>query len=506
MHELEERIMREYLANPHNEYTTTDLVKRVFPKKYAALQQDLEREDAEVHKRAVRAKTKLHRKLLYHINKLVDKKVMQISRVVDRGERVYALAIDAGQVTIQDDKQTITIHKYEKPETYIRPEEEQGFAVSRVEGAGKVESIALNAAQYPGIHHLLDDLQHVYTHVNDCIIIANFDHFLTQDSRALQEGLQALLTNTKDYGISMSLLWGVKKPFTPAELAFIRHFASLRPKRLYLIFSGSTEALKAVKVDLARTADAFSNAGIKLNLKRAELEDAHAAMGLAGTYTLSKQQLGLLAKRKAIIVSSTSICLDFGKKELDTASFRDVAKRCAKTILARLSLQRRTAHQSLKGLLVLAPARELFERVENAIRIWNYTQDDTTRRLLQSTQEQLREFTSWEQRIFTACGAPLYIHVAFASAFPHYAETLSPRTYTKQPIRGRASLSEELLQRREQFCDVLQGDRVRLFREAQYDQDALMQELLHILKTYHLGLVTYDFNKLQTTMSLDQFL
>ena len=505
MHPTERALIRAFNANPQEPQTTTQLVKQVFPTEYATIRQDLQSNDQQTLKQAKRTKAKLHRKLLYYLNKLTNKNVLEIADIKERGEKSYRLTITSGELILQDDNETITITSTETPKNYVEKAQEQQLVHQYNSALHKIDSYAINAKHYPGIAHLRADLNHLYAHIADALLIQNFQTLLNADQEALKEGLNQLIADSQDYNIAITLQLNLEEhTLNHADQQLINTYALHHPKRLYLLFSATRKELRSQHNKLSQAIHALAANQIKVNLHNQSVDKNTHFMGQAGAYCLDEEHTQQLTKQKGVIIATGSLAIDCAH-QLHANKQQTLIANCAKTLLTRATTQRRISNRALTGLTTAGPLNKQLSKNTTYLRFWNYELTPEHLSRATRTYEQLQAFCELESRIFSSCGVPINFTIHLSAAFSHYGK-LSTRTYNKQPVYEREHLKRQQLSLREQLLRVYATDRVRVFREGNFTAQKLLSELLHVADTYELPLITYDFKELQKTISLENFL
>lgn len=506
MHATERALLRAFNANPHSAQTTTQLVKTIFPDEYAVIRDGLQANNPDENKRAKRHKAKLHRQLLYYLNKLTENGVLVVDDIKERGEKSYKLAMNSGELIVKDNKETVTISRTEAPKSWVTQAQENGIVHQYNDALHKIEAYAVNAKHYPGIAHLRKDLNHLYAHIADALLITNFQQLLDQGHEALKEGLNQLIADSQDYNIAITLQIDLDTHTLSAKHhQFFAHYALHHPKRVYLLFSGSRETLHNQHSRLSDAISALAASQIKVNLHNASVDENPHFTGEAGAYRLDDKHARVLERNPGVIVGHASLAIDCARTDMHAHQLQELITDSAKTLLARTTQQRRIAARALTGLTTTGPLREQLARAATYIRLWNYEQTDAYAQLLKDARSELDRFCELESRIYSSCGVPIDYAAHLSTTFSHYG-TLSARQYTKQPVYGREHLKGQELGMREQLLRSYATDRVRIFREGSFSAQELLSELLHLADTYELPLITYDFKELQKTISLESFL
>ena len=505
MQPVERALIAAFNTNPQDAHTTTQLVKTVYAQEYATIREDLASNDPTTQKQAKRTKAKLHRQLLYYLNKLIDKNVLEVADIKERGEKSYRLTISSGELILQDNKQTIAIRSAEQPTSYVVEAQEQKRIHQYTNALHHVEAYAINAKHYPGIAHLRADLNHLYAHIADALLIQNFHVHLTQDPQLLKEALQQLIVDSQDYNIAITLHIDLTEhQLTKQDQQFINTYALHHPKRVYLLFSADKKEIRKQHTQLAQAIQALANNQIKVNLHNQAVDQNTHFLGEAGAYKLDDKHTQLLKEQPGAIISTGSFAIDYAHN-LQAHEITTLAHQAAKTLLERSTTQRRISARALTGLSTTGPLSKQLAKNNTYLRLWNYQQTEEYKELLTQLHEQIKNFCELESRIYSSCGVPIHFTIHLSTAFSHYAQ-LSTRSYTKKPVYERGHLKNQDLELREQLLRVYATDRVRIFREGNFDAQTLLSELLYLTDTYELPLITYDFKELQKTISLESFL
>ncbi len=507
MHASEQAVLAAFAQQPQAQLTTGELVRSAFPQEHDAIQQDLRSSDPETHRRGLRNKARLHRKLLYHLNKLVARNALRVAEVKEHGEKTYALAMERGEIVVSDKQMTVAIAKHPAAESFVADWQERGIVTQMTQAIHKVDAYAVRVDGGMGVHGLRAELLRLYTHIEDAVGIIGFERFLGQDSGTLAEGVAELIADTKDYGISVTLRIDIgKKALTGKDHSFFTAFALQHPSRVYIVFAGRHTDFQEQRSHLERIADVFSQNDIKLNLQDLGRDADPYLMGRAGMYSIDERQQEALARIGGVVVANASIVIDLGREQLTADALRTLAIDCARTLLARSSLQRRLAPTIFNGLTAVGSLREQLAWTRTYLRLWNYdTQRYPYPALLGTVSHELDVFARQETTIFAACGVPLNYRILLSSAFPHYG-VLSVRMYDKKPVYDREGLRTQELELREQLAAHYSAERIRVFREGDFTGQDVISEMLWITRSHDLAFVTYDFRKMQKMISLTRFL
>jgi hypothetical protein len=508
VHPYEEAILRYFAKRPQATNSTSDLVRVVFRAQHEKIEQQLQSPLQEEQKAGKRAKAQLHRKLLYHLNRLVENRALQVQSLGARGEKNYVLAVETGNIVVQAKGTTLAISKHQEPENFIEKWQNNKQVVQMTNQLHKTEAYAINARKFAGIHQLRAALAHVYTHVSDAIAIIGFESLLDQEQQTFQEGIKALLADSKDHSIALTFHINIgRKNVENSAVELAELMAKEKPRRAYTIFAGTYEELRQQRGMLQRIANTYSPRNIKLNLQNYDRKKEAHIMGRAGVYSVSEEQTELLERVGGAVISGGSYTIDLGSAEgISKEELRALAINTAKSLLSRAAMQRRYSRTLFAGLGAVGSVREQQSKAESYLRVWNYDWLAFPHpEVLGSVKEILEEFARQEQMIFATCGLPLHFKIRLTSAFPHYGK-LTDRSYVKVPVYDRETLNRQDFDKRELLGTYFNCDRMRVFREGNPDGTEIINEMLSVLHARDITLLTYDFNELNRTISLTAFM
>ncbi len=522
MHKLESQILSIFKLNPEKDFSTSEIVEKIFPEISISPDVPMSKEAIHLQKKS---KAKNHRKLLYHINKLVDEGILKTSKVQAKGEKCFTIAIEEGEIIIGKGHKKIIISKTQTRITPIEGYEKQKI-VQKIGGenwAGQLNCILLEGDQFTGLNNIYSIIVESFANLNDCIGINSFEKHL-QNSQELESFLEKLDKDTRDYGKRACLLMGLEKSGPEIE-EFCRIFADISPKRVDVIFSMDSKELSRKTKIIERIAEIFSEKTIKINIKNNSLKAAPIIIGSAGVYSFDdeewknylKTQKGSL---KGICCSQSSMVVDyekFFKSSSSSAEFRKLVANCLKSLVIANTMQRRKAFEYFRHIEGLSKdnPKGFFSMSRNYIRIWNFDierSEEKTIGLLESCKGLAEEFCRAQETIFQSCGIPSRFRAGFSSAFRKISpEALTDRAYNKTTISKVQDFFEEItkkrLESREQVFNIFEGaDRVRFFRSANSTPKDIVMEISTIISSFRLPFFCYDFAKLKGRVKLTDFM
>ncbi|MFT4250618.1 MAG: hypothetical protein ACMXYD_04625 [Candidatus Woesearchaeota archaeon] len=505
MQEVEQALLQAFATAPDKNFLTTELVALVFPEDYAALRDGLHNNDKETRKHAQRQKTRLHRKLLYYLNKLENKGILEVSGIEARGEKTYRLQTTASEYIVETKNNTITIHREEKPTRYTTHYEENKTIYTRSTALHTIDAYAINAQKYPGIAHLRAELTHAYAHINDAILIQNAHTLLELPQEAISAGIAQLKADTQDYNVAITLHIDLTaQQLSNQHIAFFHTLTLHKPNRLYLLFSTTEKELRQQHAITKTVFELLTKNKIKITVHNKQADNNTHFFGEAGAYKLTTEQEKKLQEHKATIVTNTSLLIDC-QRISNAKEHETLLEAAAKTLLAHVTAQRRSANKALAGIARISPLHAQIRQPTATIRYYNFELEETFIQQLTSRKQQLQQFSEIHNRIYSSCGVPIDLHLQLSTGFIHYAD-IPIRRYKKTAVKNKQDLEKQHLKEREELLGILDTDRLRIFRETPVTGNELINEITYLLTRYNHPLICYDAKTLQTTLSLQEFL
>jgi hypothetical protein len=525
MHQIEHKILTQFQKNPQKEFSTTDIIMESSPDEYFSIQESLKSIDTKACRLAMQKKAQLHRKFLYHINALVDQQVLAVKGVRGKGEKIFSLGIDTGNILIVKKNRQILITKNSNA-THTSDEIEKEGLIYRFDSerwASKTNCV-LYEAYAEGLLSYYSQIRQAFTELNDAVGINGFEKYIYSTS---QENLAYLLSmmdsDSRDLAICINLIIDLQKcAWDNKFAAFISEYCKLKPKSVFINFLSCPMSLKKNELALKEIIKAFSAHEIKLNVQNINIRIPPTLIGNAGTYSLPAidWQNYISARKetkKGVSIATSSIAIDMHKcfmAGLTSSEIRAVAVKSAK-ILLKASIDRAKNNESLRKLSLKSQDREFFLYEKSILRFWNYDLQDkncaNTCLLLQSIAEEIERFCTAHRAIYNSCGLPSGFDVSFSSAFSGFSRSLSPKSYSKMTIRKITDFQEEgigsFISKKEDVAKVFAaGDRSRFFRKGELTAPDVFRELIFLLSSTTLDLITYDFRENRGDSKLTSYL
>jgi hypothetical protein len=331
--------------------------------------------------------------------------------------------------------------------------------------------------------------------------------------------------DTKDFNRYLCLninFANIQEP--KAIMDAVKTFANKNPDNINIIFNLNNKQLRQLSRLVETIAEHFSKNEIKINIKNTQLHHAPYILGRAGIHTFSPEEWQtykkeIRGKTLGLACSSSGVVVDvnrFFKNFHTNKDFRDFITKTAKALLTANALQRRNSNDYFKIVNKLnEPHQHQFFRFnQNYIRFWNYDwqQQENILELMQSCKELVEDFYVSQETIFKSCGIPIRFKIVFSSATKRYDEDfLSERAYHKTTVRKPEDLySKEMrafLRIREKLFRIFEGgDRIRFFRDDNFQPEDLLHEFSFILNSFEIPFFCYDFKKRKGETKLTHYL
>lgn len=491
MHELEMAILEIFKLDPNGSYSTSNLVNKIF---------DIKEPD---EKRLKLKQARAHRKLLYHLNKLVSDNILAISGIQGKGEKLFALALQEGELEIQSGKKRIIIHKTSKIVTPI-DDYDAVIPYSRREWLHKVNALLIDSTHYKSLGTLADEIVFTLSYVNDVVGVLRFDSLFgkVQDYEDFFERLEKI---TLDYNKRVALIISLPKGEETHLIKVCKYFTNFKPGNVELIINVTPKDLHAKREFFNSIIPLFIKANIKFHLKNSMIHLPPVIYGNAGPYSVSLLDWRSYNSHErktgqGLIIAGASIALDLAT---NTDRLHIIGKRAAEALFLANTAR-------LKHIEQFEPIRQkyTFNYINEHIRFWNYNMNEELFfEEINSVREVVNNFAELQERVYRAAAVPRRFKIVLSSAFKKFGN-LSPREYKKIMVKGLHVLQEkpflEFLKVREDLCKLFEADRARFFRSNGSVED-ILHELSFLLNTFALPLITYDFSELQGNLKLTEF-
>lgn len=525
MKDIEAEILNIFRQDP-KEYDTSALAKAIFME-YSSIEESLKSSDKQKQHEGRDLKFKIHRKLLYYLNKLVEEHILKISRVQEKGEKVFALAMDDGDITIEKGHKRINITKHAHASNHIEVYEKNDLMKKFEEQTwiNRLNAVMLECSSFSQdkVYSMTKEL---FNSVNDVIALNDFQKYF--DKECIKK-LTKLSQDTLDFDKTISLIINFEDVEKELFKDFIAGFANLNPKKINIIFNVNSREMQKYNDLWEYIIKEFAAHKIKINIKNRDVNSAVFFKGRAGLYNFDEEEYKTYLKMVkgrtiGIACSQSSIAINvekfFETYKMTEAEFRKALLNAAKVLLSANAIQRRKNNEYFRSINNMnSPyAADFYRFSNNYIRLWNYDWHKDLRdnqdliRLLKSTKEVIDNFCISEETIFKSCGIPIRFKIKFSSAFKNFdLKFMGERDYTKANVKSiedyYSGEIKEFIVAREKLLDVFDGcDRLRIFRNQEFKESDITREITFILNTYKIPFFTYDFSQIRGMIKLTNFM
>ncbi|MBR9693381.1 hypothetical protein GOV07_05680 [Candidatus Woesearchaeota archaeon] len=529
MHPLDASILEAFRRDPSRAFSTSELVRDVFPKKYGQLNQQIHSQDRKTIRQGYATKAKLHRKLLYHVNKLVEQQLLKVSGLRGKGEKLFVLAMEEGEIVIKDKAHRIVISKPGAMATPVDGDVKEGLIRKFQPNSwlNKQNAIMLDARAYTSFEELQHRLQQVFPGVNDTIAIYSFERLLDDNINEAKRFLENLCLDAHDYNSAVSILISIRVlKHDELLLQLLKEVLPRMPRQVSFIFSVTPRLLTRKESFFRNLLQLFAEEKRKLNLKNSALVPAPIFFGRAGTYSFTSEDWNyykskVRGKAPGCVVGQLSMVVDikqFFSEGGTITGFRELATRAANAFF-EVEEQRRKHFAEYFGFLNLSnldASKQFFKVGRSYLRFWNYEWDVEDESpifdLLGSVKEEVDKFCTMQETIFKSCGLPIRFKVGLSTSFAKFDQELfSERRYQKTAISTTKELQtkkmKDYLQIREQLFRVFEGaDRLRFFIARGVSTDETMSISRYLLSAYDLPCFTLDFRGKAGELKLTTFM
>lgn len=524
MRDIESEILNKFRNEP-KDYSTAELARAIFPE-YSEIDELINSADKQKQHEGKVKKFKLHRKLLYYLNKLVDERILSIVRIQEKGEKVFALAISEGNITIEKGYKKITITKPATASNYIETYEKQGLMKKFDEQTwiNRLNAIMLECTVIkPDKAYSI--IREIFNNVNDVIALNDFQRILNDD---FMQSMNKLSQDCMDMDKTISLIINFEDIENKSLKLFITKYAEMNPKRINIVFNTNSRELQKHSDIWEYIIKEFSDKKIKINIKNRSINNAPSIIGRAGIYTFDEEEYNTYLKMVkgrtiGISCSQSSIAINMNKffETYKTGTeFRQAVLKAAKVLLSANAIQRRKSNEYFRNINKQNGqyAADFYRFNRNYIRLWNYDWYKDIRDnqdmigLLNSTKELIEHFCISEETIFKSCGIPIKFRVSFSSAFKNFDNKfMGEREYRKTTVKKiddyQSGEIKDFIIAREKLFEIFDGcDRLRIFRSHESSTQEILREFNFILNTYKIPLFTYDFSQLIGIVKLTNFM
>jgi hypothetical protein len=530
MRDTEQAILNVFKAYPSKHLETSELAREIFPEDYSTIDELIKSPDKKIANEAKRRKFQLHRKILYYLNKLIAEHILIITKIQEKGEKVFGLAIEEGDITLEKGYKKIVITKpalltnqietYEKQKMMKKFEDESWI--------NRFNSILLECSKVSTVEKLYGTVKDCFNNVNDAIALNEFEILLQYPTDEWRSFIEKSSIETQNIDKTLSLIVNISNSESAILEDFIKFFAEINPKKINIIFNMTNKDMQKYNGFFKTLIEQFSKQKIKINIKNKELSIAPSFKGRAGIYTFDEEDwksyqknikgriLGLSCSQSAIAVNINKF---FETYQTDK-EFRQAIMNAAKTLLSANTIQRRKSNEYFRSINnINSPYSNDFYRFSNNyIRFWNYDwhkdidENKNLFELIKSTKELVDNFCLSEETIFKSCGIPIRFRIFFSSAFRNFDSVfMGEREYKKATVKSSEDFYKgdikKFISIREKLFDIFDGgDRLRIFRSTEFVPEDIMHEWSIILSAYKVPFFTYDFSGLKGMVKLTNFI
>jgi len=531
MHLIEQKILNKFKKEPLREISTTEIVREAHPEDYSRilLSIDNEQKDRRTANQAKRKKGQLHRKVLYHLNNLVSNGVLKVSSIKGKGEKYFALTIDEGELVVEKHHRQIVITKPSISTNLIEEYEAKGIVhkYDPENWVNKLNCILLESTNHSGINKFYDLVYNCFSEVNDCLGLNNFEHMIQGNTpENMAENLRRMDIDTRDHDRFVSIIINARNINDDEKMSkFIRDFVKIKPKNIPVVFKADSKDLKSHDKLFRMIGEEFLKEEIRLNFHNRKVHEAPIIFGKAGPYSLSDEEWqdyeeNIRGKTIGLAMASTSIAIDMHRlmqEDRSSKEFRELLMRTAKTLLKVSANQRKKSNDYFKRLNELNKpyTKKFFAHTKNHIRFWNFNlkdpQQENLLELFESSREEIKRFCSTERIIYNSCGIPTNFDIVFSSIFTRFNNSLSQREYVKTIVRDFKDYHGDemayFIATKERLAKIFDGgDRCRFSRKDTGSTGAIMREIIFLMNSFELPLITYDFREVKGEIKLTNFL
>jgi hypothetical protein len=531
MHVIEQRILNKFKREPSREISTTEIVRDTHSGEYESTIIDMNSISGDKRRSilAKRKKGQLHRKVLYHLNNLIKEGVLRVSSIKGKGEKHFALTIDEGEMIFEKKHKQIVINK-PAISTSLLDEYEKNGIVHKFDPeswVSKLNCILLESTAHQGINKLYDLVYNLFSEVNDSLGLNSFEHQIQINSpENMIDTLKRMDIDTKDYGRTVCLIINAGNITDAKKISdFISSFISIKPKNIIIVFRAGSRELKEHSELFKKIILGFAREEIKINIQNTRIHEAPIIIGKAGPYSIRDDEWKRYMEETkgrtiGLAIAGMSVAIDinrFFREGLTTNDFRELIMRISKSLLRLSITQNRNANEYFKRLNDLnKPNSKMFFRYQkNYVRFWNYDLRDKKQEhildLFESAKSEVKKFCATERTIYNSCGMPTVFDIVFSSVFNKFNSNLSTRNYAKTTIRRFSDYDSPdvlfMIGMKERLTQIFEGgDRIRFFRKEDEKPEQLLKEVIFLMNTYDLPLITYDFRERKGEIKLTNFM
>jgi hypothetical protein len=533
MHHLDKAILELFKKKQGKELTTSEVVKEIFPEESKSFNSFASNTiyiggENKVKSSIRRKRTLLHKRLLYHLNKLVDKNILKLSGIEEFGEKRFSLSANFADVIIEDKTSKIVIRNNVNPVTPIDGYESQKIVkkIYSNHWINKLDAIVLNSKKFGSLTKLYDTLLDLFQEINDVVALSNFEFLLQKHEIDLEDFLNKLASDCKNYGKNLSFLVDCEEIHDKNKLInFVKLFADINYSSLQIVFELAESNLNYFNDVFKVIIELFSEKNIKINIKNKDLCNSPVFFGNAGVYSFHEADWKLYKKEYedkllGLSCSSSSLIIDvqeFFNKYNHAHDFREFILNANKALLIANIQKRKIAYHYFRVIhnLNRPYSQKFFTFERNYIRFWNYNfqlfnEKTFLLRLLKSVKEQTDLFSLNEETIYKSCGMPTRFKMCFSSGFRKTDLTMTQRAYLKSSVKDSSYFDDaeniKYLKKREKLLKIFDNsDRIRFFRTKVNDYKQIINEFSLIMQNFKFPFFTYDFARIKGNTKLTNY-
>ncbi len=537
MNEDEIKIIEIFRGSKKMELSTTEIVQRLYPKKYKKILREAESYHDDKEKQSIfkRKKAQLHRKTLYHINKLIEDEILKVSQITGKNQKHFSLTIGSDEDIIigKNNRKKIIIAKPNLPAMPIEGYEQKNL-IKKFEEAtwiNRTNATMIQCKRVESIDKLKEIIIESFSYINDAVGINDFESIaeITPLDK-VKNFFEFMEQECSDYGKILSFtidFTNIKKDSKIIEI--VKAFSEIIPSSMNMIFDVTSKELQKYESLMETVVENFSKYKIQVHIKNQECHDAPYIIGKAGPYTYKEEEWNYYReeyknKIPNIICGQSTISVDveeFFNFSKNSYQFRQFILNIAKSLLHANSMQRSRSGEYFKYFIELNKPHttNLFSYSKSYIRFWNYgwkgksLNPEIILKLIKSIKIDIDEFCNSEETIYRACGMPTRFRIGFSCAFRDAnKEEFSEEKFKKLQIRKIEDLYspeiKKLIFEKEEIFDMFDGgDRLRFYRRGEFEPKEIIREFNIIINTYKIPFFCYDFGEIRgNDMSLVSFI
>lgn len=446
MKQTEYNILNLFKDNPNNEFSTSKIVKSVFPEEFEKVKTSLSDNisSKENIKQAKKLKAQLHRRVLYYLNKLIDEGIIELRREGAKGEKFFALGVKDGERFVIDKyKRRIIIEKPIMPAVPIEGYEQKGYVLrhSPDNWVERLNSILLESDKQDKLKDYYKLIIDCFSDINDVISLNDFELLLENNSLTdIKNFLSKIDKMCQDYGKKISCTIDMTNVNSKMNL---HDLMSADYNNINFIFDFRISELRDNKEIFQRVIDAACKTKSMLYFKNQDLHSAPYIVGKAGPYTFNPQEWCIYTKNsrsisKGIVCGQASAAIDvykFGVDNKSASQFKVMLMAVVRALLTANSMQRRKSVDFFSASANLNP--NFLNYCRSYIRFWNYgwkqkdIDPEDRYSLIKNLEGEVQNFASSQETIYLSCGIPTRFKVSFSCEFRRENSKMSDPRFKK---------------------------------------------------------------------------